>query len=213
MALFDDKVRKQIGDILSRLTERVNLLYFTQEMECGICKDTHEFLNEFTALSDKIGLTSFDFVKDRDRVAHYKVDKIPAIVLLDKNDNDTGIRFFGLPGGYEINSFIQSIFEVSGLREPLPAKAAEALKKIDKDVHIQVFISLTCPYCPAAVSAAHRIAIENPKVRADMVDAGTFPQLAVKYNVSSVPKTVINERIEIIGAEPIEKLIEEAAKA
>jgi len=100
MALFDDKVRKQIGDILSRLTERVNLLYFTQEMECGICKDTHEFLNEFTALSDKIGLTSFDFVKDRDRVAHYKVDKIPAIVLLDKNDNDTGIRFFGLPGGY-----------------------------------------------------------------------------------------------------------------
>jgi len=46
-----------------------------------------------------------------------------------------------------------------------------------------------------------------------MVDAGTFPQLAVKYNVSSVPKTVINERIEIIGAEPIEKLIEEAAKA
>lgn len=213
MALFDDKVRKQIGDILSRLTERVNLLYFTQEMECGICKDTHEFLNEFTALSDKIGLTSFDFVKDRDRAAHYKVDKIPAIVLLDKNDNDTGIRFFGLPGGYEINSFIQSIFEVSGLREPLPAKTAEALKKIDKDVHIQVFISLTCPYCPAAVSAAHRIAIENPKVRADMVDAGTFPQLAVKYNVSSVPKTVINERIEIIGAEPIEKLIEEAAKA
>lgn len=213
MALFDDKVRKQIGDILSRLTERVNLLYFTQEMECGICKDTHEFLNEFTALSDKIGLTSFDFVKDRDKAAHYKVDKIPAIVLLDKNDNDTGIRFFGLPGGYEINSFIQSIFEVSGLREPLPAKAAEALKKIDKDVHIQVFISLTCPYCPAAVSAAHRIAIENPKVRADMVDAGTFPQLAVKYNVSSVPKTVINERIEIIGAEPIEKLIEEAAKA
>lgn len=213
MALFDDKVRKQIGDILSRLTERVNLLYFTQEMECGICKDTHEFLNEFTALSDKIGLTSFDFVKDKDKAAHYKVDKIPAIVLLDKNDNDTGIRFFGLPGGYEINSFIQSIFEVSGLREPLPPKAAEALKKIDRDVHIQVFISLTCPYCPAAVSAAHRIAIENPKVRADMVDAGTFPQLAVKYNVSSVPKTVINERIEIIGAEPIEKLIEEAAKA
>jgi len=64
-----------------------------------------------------------------------------------------------------------------------------------------------------SLSKAHRIAIENPKVRADMVDAGTFPQLAVKYNVSSVPKTVINERIEIIGAEPIEKLIEEAAKA
>ncbi|MCU0845606.1 MAG: thioredoxin family protein [Spirochaetes bacterium] len=213
MAIFDDKVRKQIGDILAKLADRVNLLYFTQEMECGICKETHEFLNEFTSLSDKIGLVVFDFVKDRDKAAHYGVDKIPAIVLLDKNDNDAGLRFFGLPGGYEINSFIQSIFEVSGLKEPLPAKAAEALKKIDKDIHLQVFISLTCPYCPAAVSAAHRIALESPRVRADMVDAGAFPQLAVKYNVSSVPKTVINETIEIIGAEPIEKLIEAAAKA
>ncbi len=213
MAIFDDKVRKQIGDNLAKLTEKVHLLYFTQELECGICKETHEFLKEFTSLNDKIGLTVFDFVKDRDKAAHYKVDKIPAIVVLDKSDNDTRMRFFGLPGGYEINSFIQSIFEASGLKEMLPAKAAEALKKINKDIHLQVFISLTCPYCPTAVSAAHRIALESPRVRADMVDAGTFPQLAVKYNVSSVPKTVINETIEIIGAEPVEKLIEALAKA
>ncbi|HSV96881.1 MAG TPA: thioredoxin family protein [Spirochaetota bacterium] len=213
MAIFDDKVRKQIGDILAKLADRVNLLYFTQEMECGICKETHEFLNEFTSLSDKIGLVVFDFVKDRDKAAYYRIDKIPAIVLLDKNDNDTGVRFFGLPGGYEINSFIQSIFEVSGQKEALPAKEAEAIKKIARDVHIQVFISLTCPYCPAAVSVAHRIALESPRIRADMVDAGTFPQLAVKYNVSSVPKTVINETIEIIGAEPVEKLIEVVVKA
>lgn len=213
MAIFDEKVRKQIGDILAKLPGRVNLVYFTQELECGICRETHEFLNEFTSLTDRIGLTTFDFVKDRDKAQHYRVDKIPAIVLLDKDDNDSGMRFFGLPGGYEINSFIQSIFEVSGLREPLPAKTAEAIKKIDRDIHIQVFISLTCPYCPAAVSAAHRIALENPRVRADMVDAGTFPQLAVKYNVSSVPKTVINETIEIIGAEPVEKLVEAVAKA
>lgn len=213
MAIFDDKVRKQIGDILTKLGDRVNLLYFTQEMECGICKDIHEFLNEFASLSDRIGLTTFDFVKDRDKAEHYKIDKIPAILLLDKNDNDTGIRFFGLPGGYEINSFIQGLMEVSGVKEPLSPSAAEMIKKIDRDVHIQVFISLTCPYCPAAVSAAHRIALENPRVRADMVDAGVFPQLAVKYNVSSVPKTIINEKIEIIGAEPIEKLIETAAKA
>lgn len=213
MAIFDEKVRKQIGDILAKLPGRVNLVYFTQELECGICRETHEFLNEFTSLTDRIGLTTFDFVKDRDKAQHYRVDKIPAIVLLDKDDNDSGMRFFGLPGGYEINSFIQSIFEVSGLREPLPAETAEAIKKIDRDIHIQVFISLTCPYCPAAVSAAHRIALENPRVRADMVDAGTFPQLAVKYNVSSVPKTVINETIEIIGAEPVEKLVEAVAKA
>ena len=92
MAIFDEKVRKQIGDILAKLPGRVNLVYFTQELECGICRETHEFLNEFTSLTDKIGLTTFDFVKDRDKAQHYKVDKIPAIVLLDKDDNDSGMR-------------------------------------------------------------------------------------------------------------------------
>jgi len=57
------------------------------------------------------------------------------------------------------------------------------------------------------VSTAHRLALESPHVRADMVDTGTFPQLAVKYDVSSVPKIVINEKHELLGAQPIEEFL------
>ncbi len=208
MALFDEKVKTQLGQILAKLSDRVNLLYFTQELECGSCKDTHTFLEEFIALSDKLGLSTFDFVKDKEKADYYKVDKIPAILLLDSRNNDTGIRFYGMPAGYEINSFIQSIMEASGVRQPLPAPLASRAANIAKDVRIQVFVSLTCPYCPNAVSAAHRLAIESQRVTADMVDTTLFPQLAVKYSVSAVPKTIINESHELIGAQPIEKLLE-----
>lgn len=143
MALFDEKIQKQLRDIFSKLTQKVNLLYFTQEFECGTCKDNRTFLEEVSALSDKLNVTGFDFVKDKEKAVHYKVERIPATVLLDSKDNDTGIKYYGIPGGYEINSFIQSIFEASGIRQPLPQNIIERITKIGKDVHIQVLVSLT----------------------------------------------------------------------
>lgn len=208
MPLFEEKVKTQLAQILAKLSERVNLLYFTQELECGTCKDTHAFLDEIIALSDKLGLTVFDFVRDKEKADYYKVERIPAILFLDSKNNDTGIRFYGMPAGYEINSFIQSLIEVSGVRQPLPEPLATRIANIAKDIHIQVFVSLTCPYCPNAVSAAHRLALESTRVTADMVDTTLFPQLAVKYTVSAVPKIIINESHELIGAQPIEKLLE-----
>jgi alkyl hydroperoxide reductase subunit AhpF len=143
MPLFDDKVKKQLTDILAKLKEKVTLMYFTHEMECGACKDTHGFLQELTELSDKLGLSVFDFVKDREKADYYKVDKVPAIVVLDREDNDTRMKFYGLPGGYEINSFIESVFEASGAGQPLPPALSQRIANIKKDVHIQVFVSLS----------------------------------------------------------------------
>jgi predicted DsbA family dithiol-disulfide isomerase len=58
------------------------------------------------------------------------------------------------------------------------------------------------------VSAAHRLALENKKIRADMVESSTFTPLAVKHQVQSVPMTVINETQKLVGAQPLEKLVE-----
>jgi predicted DsbA family dithiol-disulfide isomerase len=69
-------------------------------------------------------------------------------------------------------------------------------------VHIQVFVALTCPHCPVAASTAHKFAVESDLIRADVVDVNEFPYLALKYGVMGVPKTVINEKIEFIGAFP-----------
>lgn len=143
MSLFDDDVKKQLKDLLSALKDNVNIVFFTQEFECQVCNDCRTFLEEISALSDKLVLTIFDFQKDMSEADKYQIDKIPAIVINDSKNTDTGIRFFGIPAGYEINSFISSLVEASGVREALPQEIASRISKITKDVHIQVFVTLT----------------------------------------------------------------------
>jgi len=203
MALFDEKVKKQLGDILAQMKDEVGLVFFSQEIECLTCRDTRSFVEEISSLNGKIKLEKYNLVTDKAKTAQYGVERIPAIVVLNKNGEDTGIKFYGIPGGYEINSFLGSILETSGRKEPLPKEIADRIAKISKDVHIQVFVTLGCPYCPNAVATAHRLALENKKIRADMIESATFPPMSIKYNVSGVPKVIINEKNEFTGAQPI----------
>ena len=203
MALFDENTTKQLTEILSMMKDEIQLLYFTQEIECPTCKDGHSFISEIAALNSKIKLSTYTLVKDHVMAEKYRIDKIPAIAVLDKDGNDTRVRFFGIPAGYEINSFLGSILETSSQITKIPQDIQERIDSIKHDVHIQVFVSLGCPHCPDAVSAAHLIAMQNSHVRADMVETSTFPHLAVKYNVSGVPKAVFNEKAELLGSQPV----------
>ncbi len=208
MALFDEKVTGQLKQILSQMKEKVEIVFVTQEIECPSCRDTREFLEEVVSLSDKLSIRILDFVKDQKAREELGVDKIPAMAILDNKGNNTGMKFYGLPGGYEINSFMQSILEASGHKEVLSGEVADRIAAIGKDIHIQVFISLGCPYCPQAVSTAHRLALENDRIKADMIETSTFPHVAHKYDVSGVPKIVINETHELVGAHPVNAFLD-----
>lgn len=76
----------------------------------------------------------------------------------------------------------------------------EQVRAVGGPVHIQVFVTPTCPYCPKAVRIAHQMSIENPNIRSDMVEAAEFPYLANRYAVMTVPKVVINETVSFEGA-------------
>lgn len=212
MPLFDEKITKQLKEILSQMQKDVKLVFFTQEIECQTCRDAHQFTKELAGLSDKLSLETLNLVIDKDQAAKYAVDKVPAIVVLKDDGTDSGIRFFGIPGGYEINSFLSALLAVSGRVEPLPPAVQARISKIDKPIHIQVFVTPTCPYCPGAVVTAHRLALENSHVRADMVESNSFVPLSIKYQVSGVPKTVINETNDLVGAQPITALLDEIEK-
>jgi alkyl hydroperoxide reductase subunit AhpF len=82
------------------------------------------------------------------------------------------------------------------------------IKDVDRDVHIQVFVGLGCPHCPAAVTTAHRLAMENSRIKADMIDASNFVPLAQKYNVTGVPKIVFNDKFELMGAHPVNTFLD-----
>ena len=208
MGMLPEDAKKKLKAVLDGMDENVTLLYFTQEYECMFCKETRTFLEEFREMSSKIEFQEYDFVKNSDIAKMYGVDKIPAIVIADSRKENTRMKFYGIPAGYEINSFVTAILETSTRGFKYSSKIEERIKKIDKDIHIQVFVSLGCPYCPDAVITAHRLAFRNPKIKADMVETTIFGYIANRYNVTGVPKIVINEKYELVGAQPVEEFME-----
>ena len=60
---------------------------------------------------------------------------------------------------------------------------------------------------------AHRFAMENDLVTADCVEATEFPDLAGKYRVYAVPRTVINQGAFVEGALPEEFFLDGILKA
>lgn len=203
MGMISDKDKKAVGERLSRLTGAVKLVMFTQEIECQFCRETRELVEEVAALSDKISVEIRDFMKQEAEAKKRGIDKIPAIGVLGEGDKDYGIRLYGIPAGYEFMSLLESIEIVSKGESGLTASGKERIKGLNKPVHLQVFVTPTCPYCPRAVVQAFRMAVESPNVTASMVEATEFPHLANKYQVSGVPHTVIGDSSQpMIGAYP-----------
>lgn len=199
-------------ELQAGLKDPVRVVLFTQEIECEFCKESRELVTEVAELApDKIKTEIYDFVKDADKVKEFNVDKVPAIVIL--SSKDYGIRYFGIPYGYEFNSFVDNIINVSKGTTNLTKETKKKLASIEKPVHIQVFVTLTCPYCPIAAGLAHKFALESDKVRADVIEVGEFPHLAQKYAVMGVPKIVINERTELVGAVPESQFVDSVVQA
>ena len=218
MPILEEKVREQVREMFKELKKPVKLIVFTQGelikvpgIECEKCKDNRILMEEVASLSDKVSVEVYDFVKDTKEVAEYKVDKIPVTIVRD--EKDYGIRLYGMPAGYEFPTLLGAIQMISTGTSGLSDETKSKLKAISKPAHIQVFVTLTCPYCSSAVAMGHRMAYESDKIAADMVNAQEFPQLAQRYNVFAVPKVVINETTQYEGALPEDKFLENVLKS
>jgi len=212
VGLVPEKERVKLTEKFAReLTGTVTLVLFTQEFECPHCKETRQLVEELSELSEKINVEVYDFAADEEKVKAFSVDKIPAIAVV--GEKDYGIRFYGIPSGYEFSTLVEDIVDVSNGSTRLSEEVKKKLREITQPVHIQVFVTLSCPYCPRMVRLAHQAAVEGPSIRADMVESMEFPHLANKYGVMSVPKTVINETVEFVGAVPEEHFLHYVLKA
>ncbi len=204
MTLLDEQTRNDVKDILAEVSGPVKLLVFTQEFECQFCAETRSIAEEIAALSDRIAVDIKDFVEDKETSETYRIDKIPAIAVLGADDADYGIRYYGIPSGYEFSSLLESIKMVGNQEHPLSDETVSFLDSLEEPMDLQVFVTPTCPYCPGAVVLAHYMALASDKVTAAMVEATEFPHLSMRYNVMGVPRTVINEdtALYIEGAAP-----------
>lgn len=215
MSLLDNDTRNQLTEMFESLQKSVKVVVFTQEFECQYCTETRQIAEELAALSSKISLEVYDFVADKALADQYGIDKIPATIIAEGGEDgqDFGIRYYGIPSGYEFSSLIQDVIMVSAGDPQLSDETNTWLAALKTPVHLQVFVTPTCPYCPQAVLLAHRLAMASDMVQADMVEATEFPHLSNKYQVMGVPRTVINENIFQEGAAPEPMLLAKLKEA
>lgn len=214
--LLNDNIKQQVSEIFAQLKDPVQILFFGSNENCEYCAETRQLAEEVAALSDKIHLEVYDLHTDADTASQYQVDKAPALVIAARDGDrltDTGISFSGIPAGHEFTSLIQSLIMVSNRDSGLSEASRAFLKTLDKPLRLQVFVTPTCPYCPRAVILAHSMALENPLVRAEMIEATEFPELADRHGVHGVPHTAINDgQAHVIGAVPEASLLAEIQK-
>ncbi|RLF82764.1 glutaredoxin [Thermococci archaeon] len=221
MALISDGDKKIIKEeFFSKLINPVRLLVFIGKDHCQYCDQLKQLVEEISELSNLVTYELHDFDSEKELAEKYRINIAPAVVIT-QDGKDLGVRYFGLPAGHEFGSFLEDIVDVSKGETDLLEETKEALKGINKDVQIYVFVTPTCPYCPMAVRMAHKFAIEhalagNDKILGDMIEAIEFPELADQYRVMAVPKVVIKvdgeDKVSFEGAYPekmfLEKLLE-----
>ncbi|MCS7061007.1 MAG: thioredoxin family protein [Anaerolineae bacterium] len=216
--LLSDNVKRQVKEAFAQLDQPVALMLFTRNHgSCEYCEDTRNLVAGVAALSDKVRFSAFDIDAEPEKAAQYGVDAAPTLVIAGQDGDqiiDYGIRIKGIPAGYEFTSLIRDVMLVSSRDSGLSESTRAWLRGLKEPVHLQVFVTPTCPYCPRAVILAHQLALESPLVRADMVEAMEFPELADRYGVSGVPHTTINDGAgNLIGAAPEEDLVAEIQRA
>jgi glutaredoxin-like protein len=198
--------KEALGRALAHMHDDVQLLAFIDGAgstdSCPLCADMVALAKTVADSSDRISLTVRDLHAEPAAAATYGVDHTPALAFVGPDGDDPGIRFFGVPWGYELAALIQVMALLSAGDPALRPETREALTGLAGDVVIKVFVTPNCPFCPRAALTAMQMALASPRVRAEVVEVTEFPELAHAYGVMGVPKIVVNDEVEVEGAVP-----------
>ncbi|MCX7698752.1 MAG: thioredoxin [Candidatus Goldbacteria bacterium] len=217
--LIDLETERQLKQkFIQEMKNPVDVILFTNLIILPGKEDTQEinnfarqFLKELASIEPRILVKELPIT---DKVAiDLGIKTSPSIAI----GYDFGYRiiFNGAPLGHEATALIELITLVSSGESHLDDNIKRLLKNISSNVHLQVFTTPTCPYCPLAVIQAGQLALElKGKIKAECIESDENQELAAKYNVSSVPHTVINSISEssIIGVVSEKKLVEHILK-
>lgn len=197
-------LKKEFGKILR---DGVKILLFTSKDEnCKYCKDTEKLLKEVSELSDRIELEIHD-VEDK-KAREMGIELAPTVIVTDSMEElGSGVRFTGIPSGYEFTALIKDIMYVSTKQLEITDATIQELQNIRSRLKIEVYVTPACPYCPKAVMIAHQFAMVSDKIESEVIESLEFPSLADSWRVMSVPHTVIKNLdrgnvVQFVGAYP-----------
>ena len=196
--LFNGDMLSQLHTVFARMASPLILRLFLDETP--LSAELRQYMDELAAQSGKLSVEVGDPAS---------ADHLPCVRVCRADGDWTGLAFHGVPGGHEFTSFVLGLYNAAGPGQALDEESRNAIHAIQKTMDLQVLVSLSCTMCPELVTAAQRVAAENPNITAQVYDLNHFPDLREKYQVMSVPCLVVNHGEQVsFGKKNVRQLLE-----
>ena len=199
--IFTPEMTAQLRSVFDKMSSPLILELYLEDTPLSM--ELKSYSEELARLTEKIQLKNI-WLSDP-----VKTEELPCVRVCRTNGEWSGLAFHGVPGGHEFTSFVLGLYNTAGPGQPLDEKTLEDLGKISRTVNMKILVSLSCTMCPELVTAAQRIAAENPFVTAEVYDLNHFPALKDRYQVMSVPCLVINDGEKVVfGKKNVGQVVE-----
>jgi len=197
---INSEMRQQLEALFQKFQTKVIVKALLDKSR--LSSEMESFLKELSRISDKVE-TITEQVSDKSEPD----ETLPALCVLREDGTETGIRFYGIPGGHEFNSFVIGLYNAAGPGQSLSSEETDRIQRLEKQLDIKIAVSLSCTMCPTTVMSAGRIAADSRKVKAWTYDLAYYPELKKRYQIMSVPCMIINDEIVEFGKKSVEELL------
>lgn len=195
-AFLDDAIRQALAPVFARFEKKLVLRLYEDDSRASA--ENRKLLTELASLSPKL---SAEFVPSKGEEDRHTIS------ICGEEGNELGLRFHGVPGGHEFNSFILALYNAAGPGQEVGEENQKRIDALSRPLHVKIAVSLSCTMCPDLVAAAERVAADNPNVTVDVYDFQYYPAMKEKYNIMSVPCMIVNDTDVYFGKKSLADLL------
>ncbi len=195
--MTNESLLNERHDALAHMKNPVRLVLFTSDVGCESCPDDRKLARAIKTYSPKIALEEYDLVMDRDKTTQYGIRRVPAIVV--QGEEGYAAAFYGLIENVFFGVLLDTILAVSKKKVWFQEEIRNTLKRLVRDVRIQVYVESDCPQCWPVAETAIGLALESKLIYTDIIIASDFPELIKKYDIKTLPKTIFGENLHMDG--------------
>jgi NADH-dependent peroxiredoxin subunit F len=192
--MLDANMKAQLAAYLERMTQPVEIVASLDDTPASA--DMRALLKDIAESSARITVSE----------TRGGPQRTPSFQINRPGEN-TGPRFAGLPMGHEFTSLVLALLQVGGYPPKVEQALLEQIRALDGDFDFEVYVSLTCHNCPDVVQALNLMAVQNPRIRATMIEGGLFQQEIEERRIMGVPTVFLNGTFFGSGRMSLEEIV------
>src|SRR6478735_6254675 len=192
--MLDAALKAQLASYLERISQPVELHASLDDTPAS--GEMRALLNDIAETSPRV--TVIETTGGPHRTPSFQINK---------PGQNNGPRFAGLPMGHEFTSLVLALLQVGGYPPKVEQALLEQIRALDQDLEFEVYVSLTCHNCPDVVQALNLMAVQNPRIKATMIEGGLFQDEIKAREIMGVPTVFLNGTMFGNGRMSLEEIL------